>query len=173
MLGSILDEATAQSSVRDGDLAFAHFTDHHYLVHIFSNGLIKPASRSQAKAQCEGNAKIDGLVEDLGLTGNQFNIALTVFYILYVLIDVPSNWLLKIVGGGRYIPLLAMAFGLVGTCMGTVETFGGLVAARLILGACEGGLFGGLILYLSMFYKRHQLLFRLGELRDLFACAVA
>ncbi|GAB7366750.1 hypothetical protein MBLNU230_g0705t1 [Neophaeotheca triangularis] len=136
--------------------------DYHILPWLFAIWLLAFIDRSNI-----GNAKIDGLVEDLGLTGNQFNIALTVFYILYVLIDVPSNWLLKIVGGGRYIPLLAMAFGLVGTCMGTVESFGGLVAARLILGACEGGLFGGLILYLSMFYKRHQLLFRLG----VFYCA--
>jgi hypothetical protein len=55
-----------------------------------------------------GNAKIDGLEDDLHLRGNMFNVALTVFYILYVLLDIPSNWLLKIVGGGRYLPMLAM-----------------------------------------------------------------
>lgn len=109
-----------------------------------------------------GNAKIDGLIDDLNLTGNQFNVSLTVFYILYVLIDIPSNWLLKIVGGGRYLPLLALAWGIVGTCMSAVKTYGGLIACRLLLGACEGGMFGGIILYLSMFYKRHQLMFRLG-----------
>lgn len=109
-----------------------------------------------------GNAKIDGLIDDLNLTGNKYNISLTVFYILYVLIDIPSNWLLKIVGGGKYLPLLAIAWGIVGTCMGAVKSFGGLIACRLLLGACEGGMFGGIILYLSMFYKRHQLMFRLG-----------
>ncbi len=111
--------------------------------------------------------------------------ALTVFYILYVLLDIPSNWLLKVVGGGRYLPILAMAWGIVGTCMGAVKSFGGLVACRLLLGACEGGMFGGIILYLSkrvhalslhsthfnaltgMFYKRHNLMFRLG----IFYCA--
>lgn len=31
-----------------------------------------------------GNAKIDGLVKDLHLTGNKFNIALVVFYVPYV-----------------------------------------------------------------------------------------
>lgn len=109
-----------------------------------------------------GNAKIDGLIDDLNLTGNKYNISLTVFYILYVLIDIPSNWLLKIVGGGKYLPLLALAWGIVGTCMGFVKSYGALIACRMLLGACEGGMFGGIILYLSMFYKRHQLMFRLG-----------
>ena len=89
------------------------------------------------------------------------------FYILYVLIDIPSNWLLKIVGGGRYLPLLAMAWGIVGTSMGAVKSYAGLIVCRMLLGACEGGMFGGIILYLSMFYKRHQLMFRLG----VFYCA--
>lgn len=109
-----------------------------------------------------GNAKIDGLIDDLDLDGNKYNISLTVFYILYVLIDIPSNWLLKVVGGGKYLPLLALAWGIVGTCMGFVKSYGGLITCRLLLGACEGGMFGGIILYLSMFYKRHQLMFRLG-----------
>lgn len=137
-------------------------TDIHILPWIFSLWLLAFIDRSNI-----GNAKLDGLEDDLGLTGTKFNVALTVFYILYILLDIPSNWLLKIVGGGRYLPLLAMAWGIVGTCMGAVKSYGGLVAARLFLGACEGGMFGGIILYLSMFYKRHNLMFRLG----IFYCA--
>ena len=115
----------------------------------------------------QGNAKIDGLGHELHLTGNQFNVALCVFYILYVLVDIPSNWLLKIVGGGYWLSAIAVAWGVVGTCTGAVTTYGGLIVCRLLLGACEGGMFGGIILYLSMFYKRHQLMFRLG----IFYCA--
>jgi len=114
-----------------------------------------------------GNAKLDGLVKDLNLIGNKYNVALTVFYILYVLIDIPANWVLKMVGGGHFLPMIACAWGIVGTCMGFVKSYGGLIACRMLLGACEGGMFGGIILYLSMFYKRHQLMFRLG----VFYCA--
>lgn len=115
-----------------------------------------------------GNAKLDGLTQDLQITdGNKYNMALALFYILYVLLDVPSNWLLKRVGGGKYLPCLVVAWGIVGTCMGAVKSYGGLVACRLLLGACEGGMFGGIILYLSGFYKRHQLMLRLG----MFYCA--
>jgi hypothetical protein len=52
-----------------------------------------------------GNAKIDGIIDDLNLTGNKFNIALVVFYVPYILVDVPSNWIVKHVGAGYYLPM--------------------------------------------------------------------
>lgn len=122
---------------------------------------------SLANVFATGNAKIDGLTEDLNLTGNQFNVALTVFYILYILVDIPSNWVLKKVGGGHYLPLLAVAWGAIACGMGAVKSYAALIVCRLLLGVCEGGLFGGIILYLSMFYKRHNVMFRLG----VFYCA--
>ncbi|TKA81509.1 hypothetical protein B0A55_02993 [Friedmanniomyces simplex] len=136
--------------------------DNHILPWIFTLWLLAFIDRSNI-----GNAKLDGLVKDLHLTGDKYNIALTVFYILYVLIDIPANWALKHVGGGHWLAMIAIAWGIVGTSMGAVKSYGGLIACRLLLGACEGGMFGGIILYLSMFYKRHQLMFRLG----IFYCA--
>ncbi|RMZ02079.1 hypothetical protein D0862_06139 [Hortaea werneckii] len=136
--------------------------DLHILPWIFVIWLLAFIDRSNI-----GNAKIDGLTEDLNLTGNQFNVALTVFYILYILVDIPSNWVLKKVGGGHYLPLLAVAWGAIACGMGAVKSYAALIVCRLLLGVCEGGLFGGIILYLSMFYKRHNVMFRLG----VFYCA--
>ncbi|KAK4543228.1 hypothetical protein LTR36_005778 [Oleoguttula mirabilis] len=135
-----IDPAVEKRIIRKLDL--------HILPWIFLLWLLAFIDRSNI-----GNAKLDGLTTDLHLTGDKYNIALTVFYILYVLIDIPSNWLLKHVGGGHYLPAIAIAWGIVGTCMGAVKTYGGLIACRMLLGACEGGMFGGIILYLSMFYK--------------------
>lgn len=104
---------------------------------------------------------------DLKLNGDKFNTVLAIFYVPYVLVDVPSNWVLKRIGAGYYLPSLLIGWGIVGTCMGSVKTYGGLIAARFFLGLCEGGLLGGMVLYLSMFYRRHDLLFRLG----MFYCA--
>lgn len=114
-----------------------------------------------------GNAKIDGLVADLHLTGNKFNVALTVFYVPYICVDVPSNLVLKYFRAGYYLPFLIVAWGVVGTCMGFVKSYAGLLVTRFFLGLCEGGLLGGMIIYLAMFYRRHQLLYRIG----LFYCA--
>lgn len=40
---------------------------------------------------------------------------------------------------------------------GLVQNYGGLVAARAVLGGLEGGVFPGLVLYLSLFYRRKEL----------------
>jgi MFS family permease len=115
-----------------------------------------------------GNAKIDGLTEDLNIsTGNKFNIALLVFYITYILVDIPSNWMVKRIKGGIYLPAVITAWGIVCTCMGFISSFAGLVVCRLLLGMFEGGLLGAILVYLAMFYRRHQMLYRIG----LFYCA--
>lgn len=136
--------------------------DFHIIPWLFGIWLLAFIDRSNI-----GNARIDGLAEDLELDGTKFNIALTVFYIPYILIDVPSNWVVKYFGANYYLPGLLIAWGFVGMCTGFVKDYGGLLACRFFLGLCEGGLLGGLVLYLSMFYRRHELLFRIG----LFYCA--
>lgn len=130
---------------------------------------MKLLTRDTRLTKCSniGNAKIDGLVTDLHLDGNKFNIALTVFYVPYICVDVPSNLVLKYFKAGYYLPSLIIAWGVVGMCMGFVKSYTGLIVTRFFLGLCEGGLLGGMIIYLAMFYRRHQLLYRIG----LFYCA--
>lgn len=79
----------------------------------------------------------------------------------------PSNWVLKYFKAGYFLPTLLLSWGLVSTCTGFVKSYTGLLIARAFLGLSEGGLLPGIILYLSMFYRRHQLLYRIG----LFYCA--
>ncbi|CAF9912076.1 MAG: hypothetical protein GOMPHAMPRED_007546 [Gomphillus americanus] len=109
-----------------------------------------------------GNAKISGLTTDLSLDGVKFNVVLSVFYILYILVDIPSNLIVKRIGAGHYIPMLMTGWGIVTTFMGLTKSYAGLIVCRILLGLFEGGLFGGMILYVSMFYPRHQILLRLG-----------
>jgi hypothetical protein len=41
------------------------------------------------------NAKLYNMTTDLGLVGNQYNIALVVFFVPYVIFEIPANMLLK------------------------------------------------------------------------------
>lgn len=77
-----------------------------------------------------GNAKIDGLVEDLDLKGLKYNTALAIFYVPYIIVDVPSNLVLKYFKAGFYLPFILTCWGLTGTFMGFAKSYGGLLAVR-------------------------------------------
>ncbi|KAH9860612.1 hypothetical protein J1614_011943, partial [Plenodomus biglobosus] len=137
--------------------------DAHILPWLFGIWLFSFIDRSNI-----GNARIAGLANDLDIaTGTKFNIALLVFYIPYILVDVPSNMLVKRLRAGVYLPTLITAWGLVCTFMGFIQSYAGLIVCRLLLGLCEGGILGGVIIYLAFFYRRSDMLLRSG----VFYCA--
>jgi MFS family permease len=98
--------------------------------------------------------------EDLGLVGDQFQIAVSVLFITYCLFEVPSNMIIKRLQPARFLGGLALCWGIVATCSALVQDFGGLVACRLLLGLFEAGMFPGIILYLGMFYNRNSIALR-------------
>lgn len=86
-----------------------------------------------------GNAKIEGLVEDLGMSGAQYNWCLTVFFFTYAAFEVPSNLLLKKLRPSIWLPSIMVAWGIVMTLMGIVQDYHGLLIARIFLGVTEAG----------------------------------
>lgn len=86
-----------------------------------------------------GNAKIEGLIDDLNMTGPQYNWCLTVFFFTYCAFEVPSNILLKKWRPSIWLPTIMVAWGIVMTLMGIVQNFTGLLVARLFLGITEAG----------------------------------
>ncbi|KAI0824785.1 MFS general substrate transporter [Trametes gibbosa] len=109
-----------------------------------------------------GNARIAGLERDTHLHGTQFNVALAIFYVSYILVELPSNWVLKKFKPSRWLPFLVAVWGTVTTLSGLVHNYSGLLAIRFFLGFCEGGLLPGIMLYLSTLYERHELQQRVG-----------
>ena len=88
--------------------------------------------------------------------------ALMITYIPYVLVEIPSNLVLKKIGPRIMLPGLSILWGTVTTCQSLMQNFSGLLACRFFLGLCEGGLFPGFVLYLSDFYRRSELQRRIG-----------
>ncbi|KAI0723159.1 MFS general substrate transporter [Earliella scabrosa] len=109
-----------------------------------------------------GNTRIAGLERDTHLHGTQFNTALAIFYVSYILVELPSNWVLKKFRPSRWLPFLVVMWGTVTTLSGLVQNYSGLLAIRFFLGLCEGGLLPGIMLYLSTLYKPHELQQRVG-----------
>jgi hypothetical protein len=58
-----------------------------------------------------GNAKIQGLEKSLDLVGQDYSIALCVFFIPYVLLEVPSNLILKRVRPSTWLSILVICWG--------------------------------------------------------------
>lgn len=54
-----------------------------------------------------------------------------------------------------------LLWGIVATLLGTSQNFAGIVVARFFLGVTESGLFPGVVFYLSMWYKRSEVLYRI------------
>lgn len=87
--------------------------------------------------------------------------ALTVTFVPYILVELPSNLVLKIIGPDRLLPGLLLCWGIVATCQGFVHNYTELVLCRFFLGLFEGGLYPGLVVWLSSFYPRDFLQFRI------------
>ncbi|ATY63504.1 MFS transporter [Cordyceps militaris] len=108
-----------------------------------------------------GNARIAGLERTLNMHGYQFNISLSVFYVSYILFEIPSNMLCKWVGPGRFIPVATFCFGVLTMCTGLVPNFSALCGVRFLLGIFEAGILPGLVYYLSRWYRQSEMTFRI------------
>ncbi|KAI7660031.1 MFS general substrate transporter [Hortaea werneckii] len=107
-----------------------------------------------------GNAKIAGLVEDLKLDDDQYEWLLTAFYIAYILFE----WMTlcyKIFPPHIYISCCVMAWGVLASLQSITSSFGGLLVLRTLLGIGEAA-FVGIPFYLSFFFRKDELAFRIG-----------
>lgn len=102
------------------------------------------------------NAKGFGLVNDLKLTGLQYNTCLTMFFIPYIIFEIPSNVFLKKLRPHVWLSLCMFMFGLVSICQGLVTSYGGLLTTRFFLGLFEAGMFPGCFYLIGMWYRRRE-----------------
>ncbi|WXC46943.1 hypothetical protein QX201_006663 [Fusarium graminearum] len=103
-----------------------------------------------------GNARLDTLELDLGMTGLMYNHALVIFFPFYIIAEIPSNMAMKRFRPWIWIPSMMVAWGICCTLMGIVQSYPGLMVARGFLGLTEGGLFPGIAYYITMWYRRHE-----------------
>lgn len=114
------------------------------------------------------NARIEGLTTDLKMTGNQYLTGLTLYFIGYVIFEIPCNIILKRTTPKFWLPTLTLAWGIVATLMGVVHNLTGFFIVRFFLGVTESGLFPGVVYYFSMWYKRNERQYRISLF---FSCA--
>ena len=110
------------------------------------------------------NAKLDGLTKDLHMTGNQYLTGLTLFFVGYISLEIAWNIVLKLVGPRLWLPTITLIWGIITTLQGLTQNMTGFFIVRTVLGIAEGGLFPGVVFYLSMWYKRSERQYRVALL---------
>ncbi|TKA53785.1 hypothetical protein B0A49_11793 [Cryomyces minteri] len=107
-------------------------------------------------------ARLQGLEKDLGLKGNQYQTGLSILFVGYVLMQVPSNLLLNYAGRPSwYLGFFTIAWGLVSALTSQVHNYRQIVACRFVLGLVEAPFFPGVLFYLSKWYTKNELSLRM------------
>lgn len=103
-------------------------------------------------------AALAGLKEDLDLKGNQFATAVSILFVGYVLMQVPSNLFLNKIGKPAiYLPTTMVIWGIISAATAAINSYAGLLVIRFFLGFIEAAYFPGCLYYLSCWYVRSEL----------------
>ncbi|KAF4464588.1 major facilitator superfamily transporter [Fusarium albosuccineum] len=105
-------------------------------------------------------ARLDDFEAELGLKGNEFNVAVSILNVGYMLAQLPSNMILTRVRPSLYLPACVMVWSCVSAATAGVTSFSGLVAVRFFLGIVEAPFFPGAFFMLSAWYTRKELALR-------------
>lgn len=96
----------------------------------------------------------NGMTQDLGLTAVQFGLASGVFFIGYILLEVPSNLALHRFGARKWLARIMVSWGIVSLLFTWVSSVEGLYTLRMLLGIAEAGFFPGLFCFSACGYRR-------------------
>ncbi|KIX03812.1 uncharacterized protein Z518_07365 [Rhinocladiella mackenziei CBS 650.93] len=104
-----------------------------------------------------GGARISGLdgAVDLDI-GNRASVIILVFYVGYVIFELPSNIVLKKVGAANWLSFLGISWGVIVLSFGFSKNWATVAALRVLLGILEAGLFPGCIYLISSWYRRYE-----------------
>ncbi|KAG0938213.1 hypothetical protein G6F57_007003 [Rhizopus arrhizus] len=108
-----------------------------------------------------GNAVLDNFEEDVGITPDEFNTCVTIFYVGFLIFQIPSNILLKRFTAKRWLPLLMFLWGSIACLHSIVKGYRQLLILRFFLGFFEAGFFPGVIYFLTLFYKKTEMATRI------------
>ena len=89
---------------------------------------------------------------DLGLTPKMYAFGGGIFFIGYLLFEVPSNWVIEKVGARLWITRIMITWGLISGCMALAHSATSFYVLRFLLGVAEAGFLPGVILYVTKWF---------------------
>lgn len=102
-----------------------------------------------------GIAKLQ-MLDDLHMSEAAYGLGAGIFYIGYLLFEVPANLILHRIGARVWIARILVSWGLVSSCMMFVSGPWSFYLLRVLLGVAEAGFFPGIIFYLSGWFPARE-----------------
>ena len=93
---------------------------------------------------------------DLGLTASMYGLGVGMFYISYIIFEIPSNLIMTRVGARIWIARIMITWGMVSAGMAFVQTPTQLYIMRFLLGMAEAGFTPGIIYYISCWFPKRN-----------------
>ncbi|KAF2503090.1 MFS general substrate transporter [Lophium mytilinum] len=103
------------------------------------------------------------LASVLNLTPKQVSTGLALFYVCYVLFDLPSNLVMSKLSPHVWMSRIVVGVGIIGTCLTAMKAAWSFYLLRLLLGIVIAGMWPGMSYYLTLFYPPSRTGKRIGR----------
>lgn len=102
------------------------------------------------------------LAQALKLTSKDTSTASALYYVGYIIFDVPMNLIMTKVSPQSWLARIVITVGIVYTCYHVLDNNKGLIAIRFISGMVGAGTWPGMSYYISLWYPNERLTRRIG-----------
>ena len=96
------------------------------------------------------------MVKDLGLSDAIYGLGAGIFFVGYLIFEVPSNLMLLKIGARKWIARIMVTWGLISAAMLFVKSPASFYAMRFLLGVAEAGFFPAILLYLTYWFPTQR-----------------
>ena len=112
------------------------------------------------------SASVTSMLKDLGLDqGNRYSVSILIFTVASVCFQLPATLAVRIVGPRIFFTVTTFAFGLITLCTAFIHTWKEMIMMRVLLGIFMSGIYPGLALLISSWYRREELQLRFAFLQ--------
>lgn len=103
-----------------------------------------------------GIAAPNGMSDELQMTATLFGLASGIFFVGYILLEVPSAMAAQRTGARVWIARIAITWGAVASLTAFVPNYQWLIVARFLLGVAEAGFAPTVLLYLTIWFSNRE-----------------
>ncbi|KAH7337920.1 high affinity nicotinic acid plasma membrane permease-like protein [Pyrenochaeta sp. MPI-SDFR-AT-0127] len=103
------------------------------------------------------------LASVLNITPKQVSTGLALFYVCYVIFDLPSNLIMSRVSPHAWMSRIVTCVGIIGMCLTAMKAAWSFYLLRLLLGIVIAGMWPGMSYYLTLFYPPSRTGKRIGR----------